>query len=40
MLDEPVLILVATEGGTATYVAEEMADALKDRGVKTFVVPM
>lgn len=40
MLNEPVLILVATMGGTATYVADEMADALKAKGIKTFVVPM
>lgn len=40
MMSEPVLILVATMGGTATFVADEMADALKAKGIKPFVVPM
>lgn len=40
MLNEPALILVASMGGTAFYVADEMADALKAKGVKPFVVPM
>jgi MioC protein len=40
MLSEPVIILVATMGGTATYVAEELAAALADKGGKGFVVPM
>lgn len=40
MIDEPVLILVATMGGTARFVADEMADAMKGRGIKPFVVPM
>lgn len=40
MIDEPVLILVATEGGTATFVADEVADALREKGVKPFVVQM
>ena len=40
MTDEPVLILVATMGGTTSFVADEMADALKAKGIKTFVVPM
>jgi MioC protein len=40
VIEEPVLILVATMGGTARFVADEMADALKARGIKPFVVPM
>ena len=40
MITEPVLILVATMGGTATFVADELAGALKDKGVKPFVVQM
>ena len=40
MITEPVLILVASEGGTASFVADEMAEALKAKGVKPFVVPM
>ena len=40
MITEPVLILVASEGGTASFVADEMADALKAKGMKPFVVPM
>ncbi|SEK00312.1 MioC protein [Sphingobium sp. AP50] len=40
MITEPVLILVATMGGTATFVADEMADALKAKGIKPFLVPM
>lgn len=40
VITEPVLILVASMGGTASFVADEMADALKAKGVKPFVVPM
>ncbi|WP_017183307.1 flavodoxin domain-containing protein [Sphingobium xenophagum] len=40
MIEEPVLILVATVGGTATYVADEMADKLRAKGIKPFVVQM
>lgn len=40
MLTEPVLILVASMGGTATFVADEMADALKAKGIKPFIVQM
>ena len=40
MITEPVLILVASMGGTASFVADEMADALKAKGVKPFIVPM
>lgn len=40
MLTEPVIVLVATVGGTATFVAEELAVALRERGAKVFVVPM
>ncbi len=40
MLAEPVLILVATMGGTATFVADEMAEALRAKGIKPFIVPM
>ena len=39
-MTEPVLILVATMGGTASFVADEMADALKAKGIKPFIVPM
>lgn len=40
MIEEPVLILVATVGGTAAFVADELADALKAKGIKHFIVPM
>lgn len=40
MLNEPVLILVATMGGTATFVADEIAQSLKGRGIKAFIVQM
>jgi MioC protein len=40
MLSEAVIILVATMGGTATFVAEEMAAALSTKGIKAFVVDM
>lgn len=40
MIEEPVLILVATMGGTATFVAEELADVLRAKGITPFVVQM
>lgn len=40
MITEPVLILVATMGGTASFVADELAEALQAKGIKPFVVPM
>jgi MioC protein len=40
VITEPVIILVATMSGTATFVAEELADSLKSRGIKPFVVQM
>ena len=40
MIDEPVLILVATIGGTATFVADGLADALRAKGIRPFVVAM
>jgi MioC protein len=39
-LDQPLTILVGTMTGTAQLVAEEIADALKARGVTADVVPM
>lgn len=40
MLKEPVIILVATMGGTASFVAEELASEITQRGAKAFVVGM
>ena len=40
MITEPVIILVATMSGTATFVAEELSEALKAKGIKPFVVQM
>ncbi len=40
VISEPVIILVATMSGTATFVADELADSLKGKGAKAFVVQM
>ncbi|HEV8028926.1 MAG TPA: flavodoxin domain-containing protein, partial [Stellaceae bacterium] len=39
-MDQPLTILVGTMTGTAQLVAEEVADALKARGVAAEVLPM
>jgi MioC protein len=39
-VNQPLTILVGTMTGTAQLVADEVADALKGRGVATEVIPM